>query len=123
MKSICSWYERGHVYFERFDEFRVSTELVHLFTFCELASYVDRFDPSKNRDVLIVGEDPFTVDVCFLGHFDKDYQGSIRPTHVLKSRVEKKEHPTQILSKREVMTFLLNAGYISAINDETMGFA
>ena len=121
MKGIVRWYEKGHVYFEQNEKFRVKTDKVHVFTFGEICDYVDRVDSSKRKEVVVVGEDANTVDVCFLADYDRDNNGVIRPTHVLKSRIEKKpgEIPSFMIDKRTLMVFLLNAGYTNMWNDET----
>ena len=122
MKQIVKWYEKGYVYFQKFDEFRVETDKVHLFTFGEIAKYIDRVDATKNQEVVVFGEDPNTVDVCFIADFETDKNLAIRPTHVLKSRIVKKdeENTTLIVDKRKFMTFLLNHGYTNPFNDETV---
>ena len=128
MKDIVQWYEKGFVYFKRFDQFRVDTENVHLYTFGEIAVFVDRNDETNLNECFICGENPNTVDVVFLEDFDRTRNGLITPTHVLKSRVRKAyisdtgdDNVRITISKRNLMTFLLNIGHSSPFFDDVEG--
>ena len=124
MKQIVGWYPKGYVYFKEFDDFNISTDKVHLFTFGEVVSYIDRRDESKNCECLVVGEDENTVHVMFLSDFDRNMteEGVMKPTFVLKSRIHKREGNKKkniAVTKRVLMTFLLNIGYTNPFHDET----
>ena len=129
MKEIVTWYEKGFVYFQRFDQFRVDTEKVHLYTFGEIVQYINRANENNKTECFVCGEDPNTVDVLFLDDFDRSREGVNTPTHVLKSRIRKcfvsdnldsgDDNVRIALSKRTLMTFLLNIGHTNPFYDET----
>lgn len=124
MKQIVGWYPKGYVYFKVFDDINIRTDKVHLFTFGEIMSYVDRQDTTKNCECMVVGEDENSVHVMFINDFDRgDDEGVLQPTIVLKSRIEKHNEDNRkvklAIKKNLLMTFLLNIGYTNPFHDET----
>ena len=125
LRSIVSWYEKGFVYFDRFDEFLVNTDKVHIYTFGEIVKYVDRMNPRKNCQAVVFGEDPNVVDVVFLKDLDSTKEGAVIPTHVLKSRIRKldinAQFPPLAVSKHTVLCFMINIDYRNPLHDECIG--
>ena len=127
MKQIIAWYPKGKVYFKKFDMISIRSDKVHLFTFGEIAKFINRMYPTKTAEYLIVGESTDLVDVLFLHDFDTDpnEEGVLTPTCVIKSRVCKldgNEKETVAICKRELMESMMNIGYINYFNDETREF-
>ena len=123
MKQIVGWYPKGYVYFKEKDMINITSDKQHLFTFGEIVGYVDRNDPIQNRQCLVVGENTNTVHVMFIKDFDRgEQEGVVKPHIILKSRIHKHKVGNKVklaITKRALMTFLLNIGYTNPFHDET----
>lgn len=122
MKQIIYWYPKGKVYFEKGEFFQgdITTDGSHKYTFLETVICLDASgDESKNREALVVGETAYTVHLLFVKDFLDNEEGVLSPTHIVQGRVKKflrngKEIIT--VSKRMVLSFMLNMGYQCPIN-------